>query len=152
MHKTVQATMYFPQASRDWWPETVKVEIWDFPLWTRRSIRSGGPTGPYLIKQLSVLDKTERQGRDKGKHKMRERILMAKLLPPAWVGKQTEEWLPSTTPQPLLLYPLDGSLWRDLTNLLRKGLASPITCTGCAGRSHHFWEEDMTFQSLKMWF
>lgn len=84
-----------------------------------------------------------------GRHRRRERILMAKLPPLAWAGKQTEEWLPSTTLKPLLLYPLDGSLWHDFTNSLRKGPASPMTCTGCAGRSHHMWEEDMTFQSLE---
>lgn len=50
----------FSQVSKAWWPETVEVGICDFLHWTRRSIRTGGSTAPYLIKQLSVWDKTER--------------------------------------------------------------------------------------------
>lgn len=40
---------------------TVKVGICDFPLSTRQSISSGGSTAPYLIRQLSVRDQTERR-------------------------------------------------------------------------------------------
>lgn len=137
--------MFFP-CFWSWWPETVQVGICHFPLWPSHSSRSGGSTAPYCF-----IKKTVWQGQDwqeEGRHSVGDRIMMAKLLPLTWAGKQTGGLLPSTTLKPLLFYPLDGNLWHDFTNSLQNSIA-PITCTGCTGGSHHIWKEDMTFLSLK---
>lgn len=118
--------------------------ICHFSLWSRRCIRVGGSTAPYLIKWLSVWDKTGRERLGGGRHIRGERILMTTLPPLARAGKQTE-WLPSTTLKPLLHHPLDVSLWHDFTNSLQKDPVWSITCicTVCAAGPHHIWEEDM---------
>lgn len=116
----------------------------DFPLWTRRSIRSGGSGAPHLIKQLSVSHKTEggREGTEGKREYWRPSFHLC--LESGNRGVIAKHYTKSTSNISLWWKPVT---W--LHKFTAKGPASPITWYGCAGRFYHIWKEDMTFRSLK---